>query len=210
MAHFAVWFFFFFIFRLQLVDPCCPESSIEFQKNILGHDIGLNSTLDDAEQERRIARFYRPFHQAADIVANQLTHPKVVVSVRSFHPSIRVPSVDGMGGYYDLILHHSGNFHTKNACEAIASLVVEWGFNAGVRDAGVEGLVSTAMIAHNPPATTLVDRLASKLNCEGMVVEARSDILRDESWRNAFEEVLRVAIAETFGEARPVLSNERN
>lgn len=69
-----------------------------------------NRNLNTAERERRITRFYRPYHAAIDRLLDEATasgHPPAVLSIHSFTPSWRGIARPWHGG---VLWHRDGRF----------------------------------------------------------------------------------------------------
>jgi predicted N-formylglutamate amidohydrolase len=89
-------------FSRLLADPNRPETSPElFRARAEGRRVQMNHDLDDAERERRLELFWRPFHDAAHRTA--ANHPgDVVFAVHSFTPSYEgTPRAMELGVLFD-------------------------------------------------------------------------------------------------------------
>lgn len=71
-------------FSRLLVDANRPEASPTlFRAEADGLPVALNAALDDAERERRLAGYYRPFHAAVDHELRRTTAP-IVMAVHTY------------------------------------------------------------------------------------------------------------------------------
>lgn len=73
-------------FTRLLVDPNREEHHKDLFRAVAeGATVRLNATLSEAERAERIARYYRPYHEAVDAVLAYADAP-VLLSVHSFTP----------------------------------------------------------------------------------------------------------------------------
>jgi predicted N-formylglutamate amidohydrolase len=72
-------------FSRLLVDPNRPEDSPTlFRAEADGAPVLLNTSLDDAERERRLAGYYRPFHAAVDRELDAAPTAGIVLAVHTY------------------------------------------------------------------------------------------------------------------------------
>ena len=70
----------------MLVDPNRPvESETLFRRDAEGEPVELNAAIDGPERERRLSRYYQPFHDAVDRQLRENASP-IVLAVHTFTP----------------------------------------------------------------------------------------------------------------------------
>ena len=73
-------------FSRLLVDPNRPvESETLFRRDAEGEPVELNAAIDGPERERRLSRYYQPFHDAVDRQLRENASP-IVLAVHTFTP----------------------------------------------------------------------------------------------------------------------------
>jgi len=71
-------------FTRLLADPNRPEDSDTLFRTVAeGEPVALNVDLEHADRERRLAHYYRPYHEAVEVAARE-TSANLMFSVHSF------------------------------------------------------------------------------------------------------------------------------
>jgi predicted N-formylglutamate amidohydrolase len=159
-------------FTRLLCDPNRPESSPTlFRTEAEALPVHLNAHLDDAERERRLERYYRPFHEAVsrEVAA---THADVLLAMHTF-----TPVYDGfvreleVGVLFD---------HEEALAERLVRGIADAGFLVEPNEpySGREGLIH---VAHTH---------AERHGRRAIEIEVRQDLATDPAFRARFVPVL--------------------
>lgn len=164
-------------FSRLLVDPNRAEHEPSaFREVAEGAPVVLNAALDDAERERRLAGYYRPFHAAIDREVEK-THATTLLSVHSF-----TDLYEGQRRTLEVGIL----FDTE---DALGAMLVEAFASARFRVAPNEPYSGKAGLIHSA-ATHAAPR-----GLRAVEIEVRQDLAVDAGFRARVIEVLTKALA---------------
>ena len=159
-------------FSRLLVDPNRPlDSDTLFRQNADGRTVHLNEALLDAERERRIDRFYRPYHAALSAMVER-SRGDTVFSIHTFTDTYEGDARTlEIGVLFD---------HDEEPAERLVRHLEQAGFHVR-RNEPWSGKVG---LAYSPV------RHAQEFGRCALEIEARQDLIVDESFAARLAEAL--------------------
>lgn len=152
-------------FTRLLCDPNRPEGGENLFREVAdGAPIALNGGLDEAERERRIARFHRPYHAAVDRAAVRWPGT-LIFSVHTF-----TPVYEGQRRDVEVAVLFD---HDDDLGIDLAMALVDRGVTTWLNEpwSGKDGLIFSAR------------RAADAHGRAALEIEVRNDLAADPAWR---------------------------